>query len=69
MFLEPIESFQVVDKFKPKMSCGPDEIQTKIIKEAINSIILPITHIINRSLLTGRVPIYYMNTNMDSSKT
>ena len=39
------------------MSCGPDEIPTKIIKESINSILIPITHIINRSLLTGSVPM------------
>ena len=48
MFLEPVEPFQVADvvnKLKPKMSCGPDEIATKIIKESINSILIPITHI------------------------
>ena len=57
MFLETVKPFQIADtvnKLKPKMSCGHDEIPTKIIKESINSIPIPITHIINRSLLTGR---------------
>jgi len=60
MFLEPVEPFQVADvvnKLKPKMSWGPDEIPTQIIKESINSILIPITHIINRSILTGCVPM------------
>ena len=60
MFLEPVEPFQVanvVNKLKPKMSSGPDEIPTEIIKESINYILIPIAHIINRSLLTGCVPM------------
>ena len=60
MFLEPVEPFQVADvvnKLKPMMSCGPDEIPTIIIKESINSILIPITHIINRLLLTGPFPL------------
>ncbi len=50
MFLEPVAPFQVgaiVNKLKPKMSCGPDEIPTKVIKESMKSILIPITHIIN----------------------
>ncbi len=60
MFFEPVEPFQVADvvnKLKPKMSCGPDQTPTKIIKEPINSILIPISHIINRSLLTVCVPM------------
>ena len=56
MFLELLEPFQVVDivsKLNPKMSSGFDEIQTKIVTP---SVLLPITHIVNRSLLAACVP-------------
>jgi hypothetical protein len=59
MFLEPIESAQVIDatnKLKPKLSSGHDDISTKLIKETINLIHRPITHIVNRSFHTGVVP-------------
>ena len=59
IFLEPIESTQIiniVNKLKPKLSSGHDEISTKLLKSTIQNIIHPITHIINRSLLTGIFP-------------
>jgi len=59
MFLEPIESHQiieVVNKLNPKMSFDHDGFSTKILKESIHAILLPITHIINKSLETGIVP-------------
>ena len=49
MFLEPIESAQVIDatnKLKRKFSSGHD-ISTKLLEETINLIHQPITHIIN----------------------
>ena len=59
MFLEPVEEpqiIEIVNKLKPKMSHGYDDIPTRIVKESILKIITPITHIVNRSLMTGRVP-------------
>ena len=59
MFLEPVEESQIleiINKFKPKMSSGHDEIPTKIMKQSIQSIIQPLTYIINKSLETGIVP-------------
>ena len=59
MFLEPIEEshiLEVVKKLRPKTSFGHDEISSKIIKETINNIIQPITHIVNRSFVMGIVP-------------
>ena len=59
MFLEPINSTHVLDivkKLKPKTSFGHDEIPTKVLKESIVSILNPITHIINLSLITGKIP-------------
>ncbi len=59
IFLETIEPDQVIEitnKLKPKLSAGPDEISSKLLKETIEYIIYPLTHIINRSLLTGIVP-------------
>ena len=56
MFLEPVEPFQVTDidnKLNPKMYCGPDEIPTNIFKESINSVFIPVMHLISRLLLTG----------------
>ncbi len=59
IFLETIEPDQVIEitnKLKPKLSAGPDEISSKLLKETIEYIKYPLTHIINRSLLTGIVP-------------
>jgi hypothetical protein len=59
MFLEPIEPYhiiEVVNKLNPKMSFGHDGFSTKILKESIHTILLPITHIINKSIETGIVP-------------
>jgi len=59
MFLEPVDGLQmieIVNKFKPKMSSGHDEIPTKIIKHSILGIIQPLTYIRNKLLETGVVP-------------
>ena len=59
MFLESIEHSHVlyiVHKLKPKISCGHDDISTKLVKETIAYIIEPLTHIINLSLKTGIFP-------------
>jgi hypothetical protein len=59
MFLEPVDKCQIleiVNKFKPKISSGHDEIPTKIMKQSISEIIEPLTYIINKSLETGVVP-------------
>lgn len=59
MFLEPVEHTyvkKIVDKLKPKTSCGHDEISTKIMKLSIDTIIHPITHIINLSFSKGIFP-------------
>jgi len=58
-FLEPIESAQVIDatnKLISKFSSGHDDISTTLLKEIINLIHQPITHIINQSFLIGVVP-------------
>ena len=59
IFLETIETYHVIEiacKLKPKISSGQDEISTKLLKETIEYIKYPLTHIINRSLLMGIVP-------------
>ena len=43
-------------KLKPKASTGHDGVSTKFLKETINNIIQPITHVINKSLCTGIFP-------------
>ena len=60
MFFEQIKTLRVADiakKLKHKISRYHDEIPTKIFKESINSIIIPIIHIIIKSLLNGCVPL------------
>ena len=45
MFLEPVcevQIIEIVNKFKPKMSSGHDEIPTKIMKHSILGIIQPL---------------------------
>ena len=59
MFLEPVEPShisEIVNKLKPKTSCGHDQISSKMIKDTIQNIAIPLSHIINRSLSTGIVP-------------
>ena len=59
MYIEPVEPYQVIEvvkKLKPKNSSGHDEISTKLVKNTISNIILPLTHIINISLQNGIVP-------------
>ena len=53
IFIEPVESSEVLEivrKLKPKTSFGHDEISTKMIKDSILNILMPLTHIINMSL-------------------
>ena len=59
MFLDPVDIFKVVEttkKLKTKTSSGHDEISTKLLKETIHNISIPLTHIINQSFQTGIVP-------------
>ena len=58
-FLGPVTPSDVSDsakKLKSKLSSGHDNISTKLMKDTLNYIIEPITHIINQSLCTGIVP-------------
>ena len=41
---------------KPKTSQGHDHISTKLLKETIYLILIPLTHIINQSFISGIVP-------------
>ena len=50
------ELVNIVSKFKPKMSSGHDGMPTKLVKLSIFSILSPLKHLINLSLLTGIFP-------------
>ena len=54
--IEPDQIIEVVNKLKPKLCSGHDDIPTKLLKLSIDSILLPITHIVNRSFSTGIFP-------------
>ena len=59
MYLEPITEntvIQTTQKLKSKLSTGHDAIRTKLLKEIIDTICMPLTHIINLSFETGIVP-------------
>ena len=47
---------ETANRLKPKLSSGHDEISTKLLQEILSDISIPITHIINRSLDSSRVP-------------
>ena len=58
-FLGPVTPYDVstsAKKLKPKTSSGFDNISTKLMKDTIDYIIEPITHILNQSLSSGIVP-------------
>ena len=58
-FLGPVAPSEVLiftKKLKSKLSSGHDNISNKLMKETINDILEPMTHIINQSLATGIVP-------------
>ena len=59
MFIDPVVPCDITNtahKLKSNSSFGHDEISTKLLKQTINNITLPITHIVNRSFITGIVP-------------
>ncbi len=59
MFLDPItpqDTIDITSKLKNKTSRGHDNISSKLAKQTINQIVVPLTHIINQSMTTGVVP-------------
>lgn len=47
----------VKSKIKNKMSSGPDEVPTKLLKDCIQYIITPLTHLVNESFENGEFPL------------
>jgi superfamily II DNA/RNA helicase len=59
LFLAPVteqEDLQVTSKLKTKILVGFDEILDMIVKQCIQTIIKPLTYIINLSLSSGTFP-------------
>jgi hypothetical protein len=50
------EVYNAIRKMKPKLSCGTDDISPKLLKQTGQSIVLPLTHIINLSFESGIFP-------------
>ena len=56
VFLKPVIETEVltnVKKFKEKKSMSYDEVKMKTVKSIIHCIVVPLTHIFNRSIRTG----------------
>jgi len=59
IFIDPVspkDIIEIVSKLKNKISHGHDQISTKLVKQSINYIANPLSHIINQSMCTGIVP-------------
>ena len=59
IFLQPtncVEISKIVSSLKTSHSCGHDELSTSLLKRIIGTIITPLVHICNLSLLTGVFP-------------
>ena len=50
----PIEISNILKTFKGKLSAGPDQIPTKVLKSSSNNILLSLSHIFNLSLEQGK---------------
>ena len=57
LFLDPVTPSNIIDiTSKLKAKTRHDDISSTLMKESIQYIAIPITHVINQSLLTGTVP-------------
>ena len=59
MYLDPTSPFDIINitsKIKTRNSQDANDISTKIMKNSIENVALPISHIINLTFLTGIVP-------------
>ena len=54
--VDPVKILKTAKQMKPKTSQGHDNISTKLLKETIDLILIPLTHIINQSFTSGIVP-------------
>jgi hypothetical protein len=58
IFIEPTDNQEVVSlvKMLKNSSAGWDEISPKVVRSSIESFITPLTHVLNRSIVSGIVP-------------
>ena len=59
MFFDPVDIWEIqriINKLKPKLSSGFDDISCKLLKLSSAYILEPLTHIVNISLSNGEVP-------------
>ncbi len=59
MYLTPVDESEIIEtakKLKAKISLGHDQISTKLLKDTIDIIVNPLTHIFNLSITSGVVP-------------
>ena len=54
--MTPLDTIDITSKLKNKTSQGHDNISTKLIKQSIEQISTPVTHILNQSMTTSIVP-------------
>ena len=59
MFLDPVISADIITltkKFKPKTSFGAESVSIKLLTKTIDTIVDPITHIVNLTFESGIFP-------------
>lgn len=59
IFIDTVAEPEVILAFKTiktKTSSGHDELSTKLLRDSFHAVVQPITHVINRSLMTGIIP-------------
>ena len=54
--ITPLDVIKITSRLKSKTSNGHDSISSKLMKNSIEQILIPITHILNQSLATAVVP-------------
>ena len=56
---------KTMKKMKLKKSCGRDGISQECLLTGMNVIAIPLTHIINTSILAGEVPKHWKEANVN----
>ena len=60
IFLSPVHTSELINVSKylrGNASCGIDNVSCKVVKRVIHAIVLPLVHVFNLSIVSGKVPL------------